>query len=1312
MLLCVRASRAFTVVCAWLLLCVSFALAGCFGSSSGDPGADASSDAAFAFGDSAVPDAHPDASTAGDASASLDAGPDGDGAPAGFAIGGKVTGLTGKGLVLRDDGADDLAVTADGAFTFKTRVAPGSAYAVTVAGQPTGPTQTCTVTGGSGTAHADVTDVAVACSTEAYAIGGTLVGLSSASTGGVELVDTIAGGATDTLTVDQNGSFTFAQKVPSGSTFAVAVKAGPTSPAQTCAVSGGSGTVVAGPVTSVVVNCATNAYVLGGTVSGLAGQGLVLQNGATTVAISSNGSFAFPAAIPSGTAYAVTVAAQPGGPSQTCTVTGGAGTVAGADVTSVAVACVTNTYTVGGNVAGLSGAGLVLRNGSETLAVGASGSFTFPTPVASGAQYGVTVAAQPTSPWQTCTVTGGAGIVGGANVTNVQVACVANTYPVHVTVAGLAGKGLVLTDEGGDALGVPASGAYTFATPLASGAFYAVQVSVQPATPTQVCTVAGGTGTVGGAPVDGVTVTCATSTYPVGGTLSGLTGTGLVLTDNGGDALPIAPGATTFTFKTGVASASAYDVEIGTQPSNPAQTCKVSGNKGTLVASGVTSVVVNCGTNTYTVGGTVTGVAGSGVVLQNGAATVTVSADGTFAFPAIASGSSYDVTVATQPASPSQVCTVTHPSGAVGAADVTDVQVACVTQSFTVGGTVSGLALGTSVVLEDNLADDLTVSAAGGFTFQTPVASGAGYAVTVKTQPTSPWQTCAPTGTTGSGTVGAGPVTDVAIACTPNPYQVSAAVSGLLGSGMTLALNGGTPTAVGKDGTYALGAKLASGTSYAVTVANQPTSPTQKCSVTAPGTVVGGADITVQVSCVTRAFPVGGTVSGLAGTGLQLTNTDDGDVVNIPAGATSFTFPNAVLSGQTFDASITGQPSNPTQACKITGQQGTVGGAAVGTIAVNCATQTYTIGGTITVVGGGALGANLALTNGNETIHPTSTGAFAFATPVASGASYAVQVTGQPTSPVQSCVATANTGTVGSGNVNTVQITCTTTTFKVHAAVTGLQANTSFVLQDNGGDDLTVSGNTTLTFATAVASGSGWSVGFKSQPANQSCTLSSPSSGTIGAADVTVSVTCSPILFTLTVQLKTLQSGGGNAAVDINTGIYPVTTGSVSVQIQQGQSWGVGMDTQPLGQTCKAETATTGTMTADTTVTFACNWMLQVTVVNGFALEQNPCPSVKLNLTEQGASIIQSHDTATATGGGTWQVDFPNFPTVPQGAFVQVDYAGPGPNDGFCTCTLDQNNINAQCANWGCPINIVTVKSATTWILPTVYCGIDPNVIQ
>ncbi len=87
----------------------------------------------------------------------------GGGGMASYTVGGAVSGLTGAGLVLQDDGTDNKAVSPPGgSFTFSIALAYGMPYRVTVLTQPAG--QTCTVTNGSGTiGYANITNVVVTC---------------------------------------------------------------------------------------------------------------------------------------------------------------------------------------------------------------------------------------------------------------------------------------------------------------------------------------------------------------------------------------------------------------------------------------------------------------------------------------------------------------------------------------------------------------------------------------------------------------------------------------------------------------------------------------------------------------------------------------------------------------------------------------------------------------------------------------------------------------------------------------------------------------------------------------------------------------------------------------------------------------------------------------------------------------------------------------------------------------------------------------------------------------------------------------------
>jgi len=181
-----------------------------------------------------------------------------------------------------------------------------------------------------------------------------------------------------------------------------------------------AGVFFAAMVTCMLAGCggvAPTLYPIGGTVSGLTGT-VVLQNNSTgDLSVSANGSFGFGRLWGNGNSYNVTVLTQPTG--QTCTVSNGTGAVAGANVVGITVACVTDTFAVGGSVTGLVGSVALQNNGGDNLAVTADGAFAFATVMAYGTDYNITVLTQPAG--QVCTVSGGAGTVSG--VVNVPVVC-------------------------------------------------------------------------------------------------------------------------------------------------------------------------------------------------------------------------------------------------------------------------------------------------------------------------------------------------------------------------------------------------------------------------------------------------------------------------------------------------------------------------------------------------------------------------------------------------------------------------------------------------------------------------------------------------------------------------------------------------------------------------------------------------------------------------------------------------------------------------------------------------------------------------
>lgn len=154
---------------------------------------------------------------------------------------------------------------------------------------------------------------------------------------------------------------------------------------------------------------------------------------------------------------------------------------------------------------------------------------------------------------------------------------------------------------------------------------------------------------------------------------------------------------------------------------------------------------------TYTIGGQLSGLAtGQSVsISNNGTDTLSLASNGAFNFPAVVpANAAYAVTVRTQPAG--QRCTVCQ-GGGNASGNVATVEVRCealAPNTVTIGGNVSGLGAGKVVVLQNNGADDLSVSANGGFTFPTNVAANAAYAVSVLTQPAG--QNCVPTQASGT----------------------------------------------------------------------------------------------------------------------------------------------------------------------------------------------------------------------------------------------------------------------------------------------------------------------------------------------------------------------------------------------------------------------------------------------------------------------------------------------------------------------------------------------------------------------------------
>ena len=102
-----------------------------------------------------------------------------------------------------------------------------------------------------------------------------------------------------------------------------------------------------------------------------------------------------------------------------------------------------------------------------------------------------------------------------------------------------------------------------------------------------------------------------------------------------------------------------------------------------LVAGLIATLLAGCGgggTARYTLGGTISGLVGAGLVVSDSnGGQFKASSNGSFSLPdAYASGSAYSVSVSTQPtSSPPQYCAVTNSSGTFSNANISNVAVSC-----------------------------------------------------------------------------------------------------------------------------------------------------------------------------------------------------------------------------------------------------------------------------------------------------------------------------------------------------------------------------------------------------------------------------------------------------------------------------------------------------------------------------------------------------------------------------------------------------------------------------------------------------------
>jgi hypothetical protein len=323
------------------------------------------------------------------------------------------------------------------------------------------------------------------------------------------------------------------------------------------------------------------------------------------------------------------VIGNPKNPAQNCVLDSGSPSGQVSGDTTFNITCTVVPVQVTGSVIGLKGSGLeLLFNGTPaTASIGptSDGSFSFKVP--SGTTPQITVQTQPTTPAQSCVLSGASPPQAvSAAITGLTVTCTTASFTVFGNVTGLVGTGLRLTD------GVPGSptlsilpgapgNSVPFQFSILSGATYTIAQVAPPTYPTQSCQPTSGPYnniTVGNsAPTGSVLITCTIATYPVSFTLAGTSGFGvqaaLYVNDNLYSSLLVTCNTSTpstrtscseyasgfapltYTFPLQVSSGSSYKVVVNAQ-NDPAQSCYVwnIGGIGTVIASAPQNATVVC----------------------------------------------------------------------------------------------------------------------------------------------------------------------------------------------------------------------------------------------------------------------------------------------------------------------------------------------------------------------------------------------------------------------------------------------------------------------------------------------------------------------------------------------------------------------------------------------------------------------------------------------------------------------------------------------------------------------------------------------
>lgn len=246
--------------------------------------------------------------------------------------------------------------------------------------------------------------------------------------------------------------------------------------------------------------------------------------------------------------------------------------------------------------------------------------------------------------------------------------------------------------------------------------------------------------------------------------------------------------------------------------------------------------------------GQVTGmIPGTGLGLAfNTNSSFEVTENGLFLAPySLPVGGQFDLAIASQPFD--RVCELAAFDPNVTVAGVSDINIQCLPQRYTISGSVDGLAGNTMVRLQNNGSDLLEITSDGDFTFAQQLISGDPYDITVNQQPA--FQHC--TVNHGMGLVDAGDVDQIEVVCGVATVNLGGTLSGLAeGNFIELTSEPGNTVTLEVNGPFVFPFRLAEGSTYEVTISMPPMNFGQTCTVfNGSGTVIDVDILDVEVVC-------------------------------------------------------------------------------------------------------------------------------------------------------------------------------------------------------------------------------------------------------------------------------------------------------------------------------------------------------------------------------------------------------------------------------------------------------------------------------